>query len=156
MRELWGLLKAIFTDLSGGFHPRKFKNPAEDIPIWQIGQEIRDYTDLLKMSRDEMSEDQRQALLDDDEEARKANTVLHIFPPSKGEAEELRQHQEETEESAPGQEEAQDADEDASPAQEQETEDSEGSSDPIEGSYFTLGLNEESFSGDSFDVDLEE
>lgn len=81
MWVLLGLIKAIFTDLSGGFRQRKFKNPAEDTPIWRLGQEIRDYTDLLKMSRDEMSEEQRQALLDDDEEAREGSTTLHSFPP---------------------------------------------------------------------------
>ena len=173
-----GLLKAILTDLSGGFHPRKFKNPAEDIPVSQIARDIRDYTDLLKMSQDEMSEEQRQALLSDDEEARNANTVLHSSPsreemaklrPGQGEDEELVQkgYEEVVEgpdedelaglrqQSVPG-EEKHDAEEDTSPEQEQETEDLEGSSDPIEDSYFELGLNEESFSGDSFDVDLEE
>ena len=92
---LWGLLKAIFTDISGGYRQRIFKNPAEDIPIWQIGQDIRDYKDLLKMSQDEMSEEQRQALLSDDKEAREETTVLHSFPPSREEQAGLRQGQEE-------------------------------------------------------------
>lgn len=179
MFVIWGLLKAILTDLSGGFHPRKFKDPAEDIPVSQIARDIRDYTALLKMSQDEMSEDQRQAFLSDDEGAREANSTLHSFSSSKNELAKVRPAQGEDEElvqkgyeevvegppedeiaglrqqSVPG-EEKQDAEEAASPEQEQETEASESSSDPIEDSYFELGLNEESFSGDSFDVDLEE
>lgn len=82
---IWGLLKALLTDISGEFHPRRMKNPAEDIPIWELGRDIRDFKDLLKMSQDEMSEEQRQALLNDDEAAREANTTLHSFPPSKEE-----------------------------------------------------------------------
>lgn len=96
MWVLLGLLKAILTDLSGGFHPRKFKDPADELPVWRIAQDINDFKDLLKMSQDELSEEQRQALLEDDE-ARKENTVLHSFPPSR---EELKAAQEASDEEA--------------------------------------------------------
>ena len=93
MWELLGLIKALLTDLSGGFHPRKFKDPTE-LQLWETAQDIRDYKDLLKMSQDEMSEEQQQALLSDDEQAREA-TVLHSFSTSKAELAKPRQDQEE-------------------------------------------------------------
>ena len=150
MWELLGLIKALLTDLSGGFHPRRFKNPAEDLPVWRISQDIKDYKDLLKMSlsQDEMSEEQRQALLSDGEEAREAVTVLHSFSTSNEEIVKPSQPQEEELVQKGYEEVVEGPDENES----SKTEVSDDSSDPIEDSYFKLGLNEEAFN-ESFDED---
>jgi hypothetical protein len=98
MRVLWGLLKAICTDLTGGYRQRKFKNPAEEIPIWRMGQDARDEAALLQTARAqrEFSETQEQEVLQG-EDASEAFT-LHSFPPSKDELAKLRPGQEEDEE----------------------------------------------------------